>query len=83
MRYAIQTCPFCDGPVVKKKLPPSGGAQLFALLAVLLGITLVVLVPCVGWVLGPIIILAAIIADGKRRKVLACKSCKAIITETA
>lgn len=81
MKQIHTTCPHCHGRVGQKRLSPTGAAQLGALLALLLGLALIVFAPCVGWIVGPIIVLAAIIADGKRRKVLCCKQCNAIIAE--
>ena len=76
-------CPYCGSRAVKRrKIAPSGGTQIVTLLMILFGITITILIPILGWIAGPMIILVALLIDGKRRKVLQCRDCRAVIAET-
>ena len=76
-------CPYCGSQAIKRrKIAPSGATQIVTLLMILFGLAVTILIPILGWVCGPLIILIALVIDGKRRKVLQCRKCRAVIAET-
>jgi len=77
-------CPHCNSTtIVRKKCAPSGSTQVVTLLMVLFGVAVTILIPILGWIAGPIIILVALLIDGKRRKILQCTNCRAVIAQWA
>lgn len=73
-------CPSCRGPMVKKTQSSGNFVGLIAALIVLtLGIAVFILIPIIGWVLGPLMILLSLGMGGKRTKVWRCASCKVAI----
>ncbi len=49
------------------------------LILLLIGGVLIVLVPCIGWVVGGAIVIAGLLQGGTKRKVWLCTQCGAII----
>lgn len=53
--------------------------QLFGVVVFLLGVLLCICIPVIGWVLGPIICLAALFMGYRTSKVWRCTNCRAIV----
>jgi hypothetical protein len=51
---------------------------ILAVILILTGIAVFVLIPCFGWIIGPLVCLLALFMGGKRRKVWKCGSCGSI-----
>lgn len=64
-----------------KKTQSSGNfvGLIAALIVLTLGIAVFILIPIIGWVLGPLMILLSLGMGGKRTKVWRCASCKVAI----
>ncbi len=73
-------CPLCGGQM-KKAVVSSGNCSgiVLALIVFVVGIVIFFVVPVVGWVLGPIISLAALFMGGKRQKVWRCRQCGTVV----
>jgi len=69
-------CPQCGGKMQKKSVGEGGVLHLFgALLIFLFGVIVFLLIPIIGWIVGPCICLVAILAGNKSRIVYRCRSC--------
>ena len=79
-RVSSLICTHCGGEMVKKTIS-SGNVSgiLFGLIMVVVGFAVVVALPGVGWVIGPLIILWALFQGGKRRRVWKCRNCSSIV----
>jgi hypothetical protein len=49
------------------------------LLLLVVGIVILVAVPVIGWVIGPLVMLVALCCGGKRSKVWRCCQCRAYV----
>lgn len=49
---------------------------VLALIVFVVGLAVTILIPILGWVAGPLIMLLALGMGGKRTKVWRCKSCR-------
>ncbi len=49
---------------------------IVGLLIFAIGVAIIFLVPCFGWVIGPLLILLALTKGAKSTKVWRCKTCK-------
>ena len=61
---------------MRKKVVSTGNAVgiLLALIVFIVGVALL-LVPVIGWVIGPLVMILALFMGGKRRKVWMCINC--------
>ena len=75
------TCKLCGGAVCLAKI--GSKSLLFSLAMFITGLIIFVLIPIIGWVLGPVMIITALIRGGNAKQVWRCKSCKAIAAELA
>ena len=74
-------CQACGGDMVKASITSGacGGCAL-VMLTLCAGIIVFIVIPVIGWVAGPIIILCSLFMSiGNRRKVWRCRNCRAII----
>ena len=74
------SCQQCSG-VMRKKTITSGSMSgcLLGVGMILVGVCMFILIPVIGWVLGPVVVLVGMAAGGKRRKVWRCRKCGAVI----
>ncbi|MGE5607722.1 MAG: hypothetical protein ACM359_00565 [Bacillota bacterium] len=74
------TCQACGGQMVKAKISSGNFTGIIGALIVLaIGIAITLAIPCIGWVVGPLLILMALGMGGKRQKVWRCQRCRAFI----
>jgi phosphotransferase system glucose/maltose/N-acetylglucosamine-specific IIC component len=52
------------------------------LMLLIVGFTLIVLIPVIGWIIGAILVVVGLLSGGKRKHVLMCGSCRSIIAYT-
>jgi hypothetical protein len=66
---------------MKKKRISKGncGGIALALIVLTVGIVITILIPVIGWVIGPILILLSLGMGGKRTKVWRCVNCRSIM----
>ena len=76
----VPACPTCQQKM-RKATKSSGNFVGFvlALIVVVAGLAITILIPVLGWVLGPLRMLLSLGMGGKRSKVWRCKSCKVIV----
>lgn len=78
-----QSGPICQacGGRMKKKIISSGNCVgiLLALIVLFSGLAVTILIPVVGWVIGPLMILLALFMGGKRQKIWRCANCRAFV----
>lgn len=72
-----QPCPLCAKPM-RKAVKYSGqvAGLIVGLILIVAGVAAFILLPCVGWVPGPLL---GLMQGGKRMNVWRCKSCKVIV----
>ena len=81
-RYnARMNCQLCGGPVTKAKI--GGKSLLFSLAMFITGLIVFILIPVIGWVVGGAMMIVALFRGAHSKRVLRCKSCKAIAAELA
>lgn len=69
-------CQQCGGQMVKRTISSGNCLGLLVALTVLVvGITLIVAIPVIGWILGALLCLIALFIGGKRKKVWKCSRC--------
>lgn len=69
-------CPRCQSAMVRSTHSSGNAAGLAgALIVLVIGLIVLVLIPVIGWVAGPLIMLAALGMGGKRQKVWKCRPC--------
>lgn len=68
--------------IVRKKIAPSFSHQVLSLLLILFGLGVLFVFP-IGCFISPPVIILALYMDSKRRKVLQCAHCRAIVSEYA
>lgn len=69
-------CPRCQSAMMRSTHSSGNAAGLAGALIVLaIGLVVLILIPVIGWVLGPLIMLAALGMGGKRQKVWKCRPC--------
>jgi hypothetical protein len=79
-RLGFPICQACGGAMMKKTLSSGNCAGLMlALLLLVVGFVILLAIPIVGWVVGPLLMLLALFMGGKRQKVWRCRSCKGIV----
>jgi len=74
-------CKLCGGPVTKAKV--GSKSLLFSLAMFITGLIIFILIPVIGWVLGGVMMIVALLRGGSSKRVLRCRSCKAIAAELA
>jgi len=61
------TCQLCGGPMKKKRISKGNcGGIALALIVLTVGIVITILIPVIGWVIGPILILLSLGMGGNR-----------------
>ena len=71
------SCPSCAGPMRKAKVSSGNFVGIvLALIVFVVGLAVMILIPILGWVFGPLFMLLALSMGGKRSKVWRCKSCR-------
>jgi DNA-directed RNA polymerase subunit M/transcription elongation factor TFIIS len=76
----IPVCQQCDGTMKKTVISSGNCAGLGAALIVFcLGIVIAVIIPVIGWIIGPIICFGSLFMGGKRSKVWKCKKCGSFV----
>ena len=73
-------CPTCSGPM-RKATTSSGNfvGIVLALIVFVVGLAITILIPLLGWIVGPILMLLALGLGGKRSKAWRCKPCHVVI----
>ncbi len=74
-------CKLCGGKIHKDEI--GGKSLLFSLAIFLTGLVIFILIPIIGWVLGPVMMVVALLRGGNTRKVLRCGKCRAVVAELA
>ncbi len=74
-------CNLCDGELRKTKV--GSKSLLFSLAMFVTGLIIFILIPVIGWVLGGVMMIVALLRGGSSKRVLRCRSCKAIAAELA
>jgi len=68
-------CPMCGKKVsiktIKKSRGCTSGMIIFAM-----GVAITIVIPIVGWVLGPLICISVLLDGGEETKIIYCKKCK-------
>ena len=75
-------CAACGGEMRKKTVYEGGGCGgcVVSLLVLAAGILIFLLIPVIGWVIGPVICLGAVfIGRATSKKVWRCRSCRSVI----
>ena len=74
---ACQQC----GAAMHKTVVSSGNCAgvVVALIVLAAGIFIVVAIPVIGWIIGPIICIGALFMGGKRQKVWKCTKCGSVV----
>jgi hypothetical protein len=76
-------CHLCASPL-EATVVSAGNVQgiAVALIVFCIGVVIFVLIPVIGWVIGPIICFCALFMGGKRQKVWRCTACRATTPRT-
>lgn len=76
----VPVCQQCGGKMQKKTIS-SGNCSgiVVAMIVFCVGILLTVMIPVVGWVLGPLVCIGALFMGGKRSRVWKCRSCGSVV----
>jgi hypothetical protein len=66
---------------MKKTTTSSGNfvGLVLALVVFVAGLAITILIPILGWIVGPLLMLLSLGMGGKRSKVWRCKSCHVVI----
>ena len=74
-------CKLCGGPVTKVTI--NSKSLLFSLAMFITGLIVFILIPVIGWVIGGAMMIMALFRGAHSKRVLRCRSCKAIVAELA
>ncbi|MGC4031491.1 MAG: hypothetical protein QM754_07115 [Tepidisphaeraceae bacterium] len=77
MYGSAPACPTCGKSMRKAKVSSGNFVGIvLALIVFVVGLAVMILIPLLGWIAGPLIMLLALGMGGKRSKVWRCKSCR-------
>jgi len=77
-------CPLCGGPMNKKTISSGNfGGIILALIVFFIGFALIFVLPIIGVIVGPLVMLAALFMGGKRRSVWKCSNCGHVLDRAA
>lgn len=69
-------CGYCGGTMRKKTVSKGNCAgAVKALIVLCIGVAVFILIPVVGWVVGPLICLYALFIGGTTQKIWRCSQC--------
>lgn len=79
-RGRAPACPTCQQPM-RKSTASSGNLVgiVLALVVFVVGLGVTILIPLLGWIVGPLLMLLALGMGGKRSKVWRCKPCVVVL----
>jgi len=76
-------CQQCGGVMVKKTISSGNCSGLvLALIVFCVGVVISIMIPVIGWVIGPVICIGSLFMGGKRNKVWRCKKCGSIVNRS-
>lgn len=70
-------CKQCGGSMIKKRRRKHSwiATSLIQIFVFVAGVVVFILIPVIGWVLGPIIMLCSLFIGGKSMRVWQCRNC--------
>ena len=70
-------CQLCGGEMQAKTISSGNCLGIItALIVLVIGVALILLIPVLGWIVGGLMVIAALFMGGKRQKVWQCHKCK-------